>query len=210
MKPQQLLDRATSSRPEQADAVSETILDAALRQFELFGISRSTMEDIARRADLSRVTVYRRFAGKDRLVEAVILRELGNFLRELSELVIPLENPEQKLLDGFLYTLASVRSHALLHRLLESEPEVLLPYLTTEGAPFIATARDFLAGHLAHELDDTRPSEELLISAELVVRLLVSFLLTPQAPVDLDDPTAARHFAERYLRPLLVGNEARR
>jgi AcrR family transcriptional regulator len=205
MKSQQLFDHAIDIPDKQADALTEPILDAALRQFELFGISRSTMEDIARRAGLSRVTVYRRFAGKDRLVEAVILRELGSFLRKLDELVVPLESPEQKLLDGFLFTLSVVRAHPLLHRLLESEPEILLPHLTTHAAPFIAPARDFLAGHLARELDDTRPGEELLLSAELVVRLLISFLLTPQTLVDLDDPTAARRFAEHYLRPLLAG-----
>ena len=71
-------------RGEDADAVTERILDAALGQFEDFGLRRSTMEDIARRCGLSRITIYRRFPKKENLIEAVVLRELRNFLGDLA------------------------------------------------------------------------------------------------------------------------------
>src|SRR4051812_50116320 len=57
------------------DPTAERIVSGALAQFEESGIRRTTMEDVARRAGVARVTVYRRFANKDRLVEAVVLRE---------------------------------------------------------------------------------------------------------------------------------------
>ncbi len=188
------------------DPTTATVLDAALRQFELFGIARSTMGDIASRAKLARVTIYRRFDGKDRLVEAVILRELRRFLTELEALVEPLDTQEEKIVEGFAFTLHAMRTHRLLQRLLESEPEALLPHLTVDGAPFIAAARDFLAAHLARELDDDRGADELLTVSEIVVRLILSFLLTPQAPFDLNDPKQTRSFASRYLAPLLQGH----
>ena len=46
--------------------------------------SPSSVEDVAKRAKVARVTVYRRFAGKDALVEAVILRELRRFQADLA------------------------------------------------------------------------------------------------------------------------------
>src|SRR4051812_50012998 len=52
------------------DATTERILTGALSQFEDFGVRRTTMEDIARRTGVARVTVYRRFAAKERLGEA--------------------------------------------------------------------------------------------------------------------------------------------
>src|SRR4051794_27880891 len=61
--------------PNSADPPTERVLDAALARFEDFGIQRTTMEDVARHAGVSRVTIYRRFPRKERLVEAVILRE---------------------------------------------------------------------------------------------------------------------------------------
>ena len=44
-----------------------------------------------------------------------------------------------------------------------------------------------------------------MLAADVMVRLILSYLLTPQTLVDLDDPDAARAFALRYLRPVLVG-----
>ena len=89
--------------------------------------------------------------------------------------------------------------------MLESEPETILPNLTVQGAPFITAARGYLAARLIRDYDDDHTPDEILIVADLVVRLLMSFILTPQTLVDLDDPDEARAFALRYLRPLLLG-----
>jgi len=189
------------------DATATTIADAALRQFELFGMVRATIDDIARRANVSRVTVYRRFPGKDALIDAVALRELQRFLRDLDNATEGLNDTDEMIVEGFVFTLHAMRSHRLLQRLLESEPETLLPHLTVDGAPFIATARDYLVSKV-HYLPggETRDVEEFRTIAEIVVRLVLSYLLTPQTTVDLDDPAQARAFARRYLRPLLIGD----
>ncbi len=203
---ERLLRAAGTPSASEDDPTSDTVVDAALRQFELFGINRSTMDQISRRAKIARVTLYRRFPGKSALVEAVMLRELRRFLRDLDAVVKPLDDSEQRLVEGFVFTLDAIRGHRLLQRLLESEPETILPHLTVQGAPFIEAARDFLAARLAGELDDDRAPEELLVVADVIVRLLLSYLLTPQGPVDLDDPAKARAFALRYLQPILVGS----
>lgn len=193
----------------QADPTAVNVLDAALRQFELFGIERSTVEDIAKRAGLARVTVYRRFPAKDRLVEAVILRELGRFLTDLDRVIEPIDDPAERVTEGFVFTLEAARSHPLLQRLLESEPETLLPHLTTEGAPFIGAARQFLLARLDRNAEAARSTDELEAVAEIVVRLILSFLLTPQAHVDLDDQEQARRFGRRYIEPILRGGNPR-
>lgn len=118
-----------------ADPAADAVADAALRQFELFGVSRSTMDQISRRAKIARVTLYRRFPSRDALVEAVLLRELRRFLADLDEVVSPLQDPKDKLVEGFVFTLDAIRGHRLLQRLLESEPEAILPHLTVQGGP---------------------------------------------------------------------------
>ena len=57
------------------DASTELILDAAVVEFERHGFRRVALDDVARRAGVSRTTIYRRFANKDELVGAVIERE---------------------------------------------------------------------------------------------------------------------------------------
>lgn len=202
----QLLRAATAPTPTEPDPTSEAIVDAALRQFELFGISRSTMDEIARRAKVARVTLYRRFSGKDALVEAVMQRELRRFLTDLDATLAPFDDLDDRLVEGFIFVLDAIRGHRLLQRLLESEPETILPLLTVQGAPFVGAARDYLAARLLLNLDDDRPPQDLSIVADVVVRLMLSYLLTPQTLIDLDDPDAARTFALRYLRPVLVGS----
>ncbi len=198
--------RAATAPTTEPDPASEAILDAALRQFELFGISHSTMDEIARRAKVARVTLYRRFPGKDALVESVMQRELRRFLTELDDTLAPFDDLDERLVEGFVFVLDAIRSHRLLQRLLESEPEAVLPLLTVQGAPFIGAARDYLAARLVQNPDDDRPPADLRIVADVVVRLILSYLLTPQTLVDLDDPDEARAFALRYLRPLLLGS----
>src|SRR3989442_15557187 len=58
-----------------ADPATRAILDAAVVEFERHGFRRVALDDVARRARVSRTTIYRRFANKDELVAAVIERE---------------------------------------------------------------------------------------------------------------------------------------
>lgn len=189
-----------------AEGNAQRILDAALKQFELFGIRRSTVEDITRRSGLARVTLYRTFANKDAIVEAVLLRELEHFLSELASEAGGYPTAEDKLVEGFVFTLTTMREHVLLQRLLATEPETVLPFLTIEGDGVIQTASSFLAHQLAVALpDDKRTQIELLEVAEVTVRVIVSFVLTPSQNVALGDDDAARSFARRYLVPPLLG-----
>ena len=202
---ERLLQAVATPAPTEPDLAAEAIADAALRQFELFGLSRSTMDEISRRAKIARVTLYRRFPGKDALIDAVMLRELRRFMSELDDALAPFDDADDRLVEGFIFVLNAIRHHRLLQRVLESEPETILPNLTVQGSPFITAARDYLAARLLRDLDGARTPDEIVIVADIVVRLLLSYLLTPQTLVDLDDPAEARAFALRYLRPVLVG-----
>lgn len=188
------------------EGTGERILDAALKQFELFGINRSTVEDITRRSGLARVTLYRHFPSKNDIIEAVLLRELERFLGDLRDEAARYPNKDDKLVEGFVFTLDFLRHHALLQRLLATEPGTVLPFLTVEGDGVIQTASAFLAHQLSIELpDDDRTQLELLEISEVTVRIILSFLLTPSQNVALGDDDAARSFARRYLVPPLLG-----
>jgi len=186
------------------DETTERIVEGALHQFEEFGLRRTTMDDVARRVGVSRVTIYRRFSGKEALVEAVILREARAFFRELDDAVADCADTDELLAEGFAFALARMRSHALINRLLTTEPESLLPHLTREAGPIVDAARSFLAERLRRELGDAAIEHaDLEVGAELLVRLVLSFLLTPQSAARLDTADDARRFARRYLAPAL-------
>ena len=57
-------------------AKDEAILDGARASFFEHGFAAATMEDIAARAGVSKVTVYKRFPDKEALFEATVRREM--------------------------------------------------------------------------------------------------------------------------------------
>lgn len=62
-------------RVDDEDAARERLLDAAAECFERFGASRTSIEDVARQAKVSRSTVYRYFEGRKELLAAAYMRE---------------------------------------------------------------------------------------------------------------------------------------
>ncbi|HMS71420.1 MAG TPA: TetR family transcriptional regulator [Baekduia sp.] len=200
---QRFLTAAMTDAVEAEDEIAAGVLDAALRQFELFGIAKTTMDEVGRRARVARVTVYRRFPSKEALVEAVIMRELRRFHRQLTEATAPFLDPEQQLVEGFAFTVKAVSDHKLLQRLLESEADQLLPHFTTSGAPLLEVGRAFLAARMAEQLDDGRSFEEMLVAADVASRLVISYAITSGGPVSFADLDDARAFARTYLVAIL-------
>src|SRR5437660_12622409 len=90
------------------------IMEAAVQQCEGFGLRRTTMDDVARRAGLSRATLYRHFDSKDALVQAVILAEAERFFAALDVALAGLERSEERVVEGFAFGLRYVRTHGLL------------------------------------------------------------------------------------------------
>jgi AcrR family transcriptional regulator len=179
------------------------ILDAAYGRMLQFGLRRTTVEDVARQAGIARITIYRRFPNREELVRAVVLREAGRIFSQVDAAVEGLETIEDQLVEGFVTVLRAVRSHPLVIRLLATEIDLLLPVVTVDGGPVLALAREYLAGHLrrAQKAGRMRRSDPEAV-AEVLVRITLSFLVTPDSCIPLDSDRQARAFARRFLVPL--------
>jgi len=200
------LARVLEAGGEAPDEITERILDAALEQFQLVGLRRSTIDDVARRARVGRVTVYRRVGQKDELVEAVILRELRRLFAAVDAATAPLATVQERLAEGFAVVLRTVREHPLFQRLLAVEPESVLPYLTVDGGPIITLTTAYLAGQirLAQRAGSAPADVEPEPVAEIMARLAHSVLLTPRGGIPLDDDDEARAFARDHIAPLVL------
>ena len=153
------------------------ILDAAFRTVATYGLSRFTVDDVARTADLSRQTVYRYFDSKDALIVALVFREEEEFIEGVRRAHAEAATLVEAMERAMLYCLRLAREHPLLDRLLESEPEVLLPYLTTRAGGLIARGRAVIE-ELAAARSDVRP-ELVHRAADLATRAVISYVLTP-------------------------------
>ena len=192
------------------DETSARILDAALRRFAADGVRGTTMDDIAREARIGRATVYRRFSGRDEIVRAVLLREMARFIGEVDAAVQRIDDPLERFVEGFVATLREARDHPLLRRLLEVEPDQLLPALTLEGTPALTLARAYLAQEFRRSQADGHIHGDVDVDlvAEMLVRLCQSLLLTPGGMIELDDDAGLQHLARAYLAPALFTGRA--
>lgn len=167
----------TSAPPRTITDTGTRILDAAFDRVMDLGLARTTVEDVARAAGLSRQTIYRYFPSKEHLITALVLREEERFLDGIREAFAEDPGLEAALSDGILFCLRFAREHPLLDRLLDTDPETLLPYLTTRGAPVIRRAREVLKGLL---MKKAWVRADLLDAAvDAAVRTVVSYALTP-------------------------------
>ena len=188
------------------DSVSEVILDAALAEFLAYGLRRTNVDVVARRAGVSRATLYRRFENKDVLVQAVLVRECRRFFGRIAAAVDGLVTARERLVEGFVVGVRYARQDQLLSRLLSSDPEALLPYLTVNGGLVVAVARDFLVGQGQGLPGGDKPvaGRDPAGVAELFVRLAISFTLTPDSCIPLHDDEDVRAFARSYLAVLMA------
>ena len=188
------------------DPTSTRILDAALEAAAASGIKHLTVDEVARRAGVGRVTVYRRFGDRQGLVEALGVREARRVLAMLDEST-DLDRPvAEQVADAFVAGLRLLREHPLLNRLVAHEPDVLLDALTNDRAALFPFARAYVAGRLAADrTGGIRDDAELDEIAEAFVRITVSFALMPQTALELEDDDGARDVARRLIAPIVTG-----
>ncbi|MEU4159094.1 TetR/AcrR family transcriptional regulator [Actinoplanes sp. NPDC026670] len=189
-----------------ADEVTTRLLDAAYDQFCRMGIRRSTMEDVARRAGVSRITAYRRFATKDALVEQVVRREFRRYFDQFLIDISSARTAADRVVVGFASSLRAFRNNPLIGGLMTAEPDLLVPSLINDGGQTMAVVQRFVAARLRVDQQDGHisPSVDVDLVAEVWTRLSASFLAIPSQLVDLDDDTQLQDIARRFLAPMLT------
>lgn len=188
------------------DAVALRIIEAARDEFEAVGIRRSNVIDIARRARVSRATLYRRFKDREALVEAVAEKLVRGALARIDDEVAQIEDAEEAMVWVGVAWLRELREGRILNRLLDTEPEELYHYAAGNSGAVLAICRRFIFERLrpllpAHLLCD----DELVQAAELMARWSISMILTPRGVMPFDDDERVAAFLRRYFVPLLDG-----
>ncbi len=175
------------------DETTDRILDAAYEELLHFGLKGISIEDIAKRTGVARITIYRRFANKDDVLAAVALREGQRMFAKVDAAIDANADTATQLVDGFAVMLNAVRNHPIVKRLVEVEPEVAATLHATHGATIIGFGREFVAARLG-----IAPAV-----AEVMVRLSASFVISPTSSIPLKTNADAKRFAKTYLVPML-------
>jgi len=180
-------------------AVRERILRATYDCVARWGLSKTTVEDAAREAGLSRATVYRYFpGGREELIGAVVGWEYAAFFLRLYEEVHDAESLEEVIECGLVFAHRAIREHEVLQRMLTTEPEILLPQLSVESAGTENLIAAFLVPYL--ERHTLAPGVVVSEAADFLARMVLSYIAAP-GRWDLDDPVQVA----RLVRAELLG-----
>ncbi len=103
------------------DIFKEDIIREAQKLFQLYGLKKTTMEDIAKALGKGKSTLYYYYQSKELIFEEVLQRELREVFRQTQIAVESVESAEEKL-KAFAVTRIKVLSNMLnLYRLVFGE-----------------------------------------------------------------------------------------
>lgn len=188
--------------PRDPDPGERRILDAALRCVARWGVAKTSLDDIAREAGVSRATVYRLFpGGKDVLLDALVHDQLAQFFAAVTAELDAAEDLDDLLVAGITTASRALQGHAALQFLLAHEPEAVLPHVAFGRFDVVLrAASELLAPWLApHTGAELAPR-----AGEWVTRLVMSYTLSPSPSFDFTDEGDVRRFVAAYLLPGLT------
>ncbi len=174
-----------SHRPAVSD-VRERLLQATYDCVARWGLAKTTVEDAAREAGVSRATVYRYFpGGREELISAVVGWEFARFFLRLYEEVHDAETLEEVMERGLVFAHNAILGHEVLQRILQTEPERLLPRLTIEANETHKLVAAFLVPYLVRH--GMAEGTDLDAAADFLARMVLSYIGSP-GRWDLNDP----------------------
>src|ERR671914_164633 len=181
----------------------DRLLDAARASVLAVGVRRTTVTDVARRAGVSRMTLYPRFPDLESLLSALMTREFGRLVaraRDAGDGATARERVVAMTVGGA----RALACDPLFERLVDVDPELLLPYVTTRlgGVQRVAVAA--AADELARAdglVREAAPPGGLAAGIEL---LAGGFLLAARGQLEpaLDPWTELARAVDGYLRPV--------
>jgi AcrR family transcriptional regulator len=174
-------------------------VDGALRCLARQGIAKTTVDDIARAAGLSRATAYRSFPrGKEGILGAVVETEVARLFSCLAVAMGEAGDLEDVLVAGMVESARWLRRHEPLTYLLEHEPGAVLPYVTFGGFDRVmGAASDLVAPFFARWLEPEQASR----AAEWAVRIVMAYCSGPPAGTDLCEPDDTRALVRAFVLP---------
>ncbi len=200
-----------STRRTPATTPDDRYLDAAREAILAVGWSRTTLTDIARRAGVSRMTLYRRWPDTKTMLADLMTREWGQVVDEAVRSLDPAADPLRRITQGVVATVRGLRADELMRRIIDVDPEVLLPYLLDRRG----RSQDLLGTALAGLIRKGQHHGSIRDGdADLIARSVLlachGFTLSAHTMTDGSPPHDAdvtefdrqlAHLVERFLQP---------
>lgn len=184
-----------------ADA-TQSILDAALVEFERHGFRRVALDDVARRAGVSRTTIYRKFSNRDELVAAVIERENVALFADIA-MELKAAGPQSNYyVEAFTLSILRFRRHRVLNQMITDEPALVQEMMHLHYGKAVERMGAALRVIFPDGFADRIGVQAVNDLADTILRYAAMALLLPSVQ-PLETPDDIRAFATRHFLPSL-------
>ncbi|MFF2572814.1 TetR/AcrR family transcriptional regulator [Streptomyces sp. NPDC058084] len=185
----------------QSPSDNDAVLDAVRDCVMAVGVRRTTMTDVARRAGVSRMTLYRRWPDVRSLVGDLMTREWIDVATGAMPEPRAGTDTRTRMVDGLVAGVRAFRTHPLFHKILDVDPELLLPYMldrrgASQDALLELLGATLREGHADGSVRTTHPERQ----ARAVLLTVQSFALSLRTMTDEDDDelNGAAFYAELH------------
>jgi AcrR family transcriptional regulator len=146
----------------------ERILEAAYACIARWGLAKTSVEDITRQSGLS---------GRDEVIGAAIGWEYDRFFARLYDEVKDATTLEEVIERGLMFAHRAITGHEVLQRVLQTEPDVLLPAITVRNDTTVRLVAAFLTPYL--ERHALAPGVDVDDAADFLARMALSYMSAP-------------------------------
>ena len=176
----------------------EAIINAAMACFGRHGLTKTTVVDIARAADVSRSTVYEYFQDKSAIVEACAEHSSQRFYREMAKAMGRGESLEDKLTRAAVFV---TRARRFVEPETYFDADEVSLLLTKNAAVLLRECTEFLAPYLAAAklTGEVRKDLDIVAAGEWFARMLFSLFGTPSSTLDMDDDEIVADFVRSHV-----------
>jgi AcrR family transcriptional regulator len=180
------------------------LLAAARESVLAVGVRRTTLVDVARRAGVSRMTVYRAFPDVATLVSALMTDEFGGFIDDVTKATAKAPNGRAKLVAATVHAARGIPNNPVFRRVADVDPELLLPYVVERLGATQRAAAELLRGWIVEgQRDGSIRRGEPKLLAHSVLMTAQSYVLGARltgAPARAKALEELAEMVDRYLR----------
>lgn len=193
--------RKVGTLPADPELARARLLDVAEACFERYGIRRTTMEDIANEARVSRPTVYRYFGDRDSLIRTIAQRRAASFAERMQEFFRAYDSLEEELVEGLLYLGRIGRRDPFFGALVTADTVGEVHQVLMDSAAAIDFARDVWEPVLQRAQARGELAEDVSLPAAYRWLTAVNILLIGWYENEGEATPEHRHLLESFVVP---------
>ena len=155
--------------------VPAAVLDATRASVLAVGVRRTTLTDVSRRAGVSRMTLYRLVPDVTTLILEVMSRDFAALLRDAERAARRRRTARARIAATTTEVVRRLPTEPLFRRVLDVDPELLLPYLTDR----LGTTQRLAVAHVRRMLADGQADGSVRRGDLDTMALTLVLLVTP-------------------------------